>query len=74
VGDVEDVVLGKHTMICTDVVLFPGIVERCQLIFRYSSHATDFWPMKVIVSKGKYCWKLHDLQLKPVAFNCEVES
>jgi hypothetical protein len=29
---VEDVVLGKHTMIGAKIVLIPGIVERCQLI------------------------------------------
>jgi hypothetical protein len=70
----EDVVLVKHTMICVKVVLIPGIIEMYQLIFRYSSLSADFWPMKIIVSKGKYCWKLRDLQLKAVAFNCEVES
>jgi hypothetical protein len=32
---VEDVVLGKQTMICAKVVLIPVIVEWCQLIFGY---------------------------------------
>jgi hypothetical protein len=71
---VEDVVLGKHTMIYAKVMLIPGIVERCQLSFCYSSLGGEFCPMKVIVGKSKDDCKLHHLQLNPVTFNGEVES
>jgi hypothetical protein len=71
---VEDVVLRKHTMICAKVALVPRIVERCQLIVRYRSLIDDWLPVKFISGKGKYGWKLRDLQLKPVTFECKVES
>jgi hypothetical protein len=70
----EDVVLRKHTMICAKFVLVLGIVEWCQLIVRYRSLGADWLPIKVISSKGKYGWKLRDLQLKPETFECKVES
>jgi hypothetical protein len=69
---VEDVVLGKHTMIGAKIVLVLRIVERCQLIIQYSSLGADWLSIKVISGKGKYDQKLSDLQLKPVTFECEV--
>jgi hypothetical protein len=56
------------------VVFIPRIVERCQLIVQYSSLDVDFLSIKVISGKGKYGWKLYDLQLKLVTLECEVES
>jgi hypothetical protein len=61
-------------MIGAKVALVPGIVERCQLIVRYSSLSADCLSIKVISGKGKYGRKLCDLQLKLVTFECEVES
>jgi hypothetical protein len=61
-------------MIGAKVVLVPRILERCQLIVQYSSLGADCLSIKVISSKGKYGRKLYDLQLKPVTFECEVES
>jgi hypothetical protein len=69
----EDVILGKHTMIGAKIVLVLGIVERCHLIIRYNSLGANWLSIKVISSKGKYGWKLCDLQLKPVTFECKVE-
>jgi hypothetical protein len=71
---VDDVVLGKHTMIDAKVALVLEIEERCQLIVRYSSLGADCLSNKVISGKGKYGRKLCDLQLKPVTFECKVDS
>jgi hypothetical protein len=71
---VEDVVLRKHTMIGAKVALIPEIVERYQLIVQDCSLGADCLSIKVISDKGKYGQKICDLQLKPVTFECEVES
>jgi hypothetical protein len=71
---IEDVVLGKQIMICANVVLVPGIVEWCQVIFHYSPFGGDLRPMKVIGGQSKYSGELCHAQFKPMAFNTEVWS
>jgi hypothetical protein len=75
---VEDVILGKHTMIGVIVVLIPGKVERCQFIIRYTPLIANWLSIKVIWGKAKDDGQLSDCQLITMTFNskfkCRIKS
>jgi hypothetical protein len=70
---IEDVILGKHTMIGAIVVLILGKVERCQFIVRYTPLSANWLSIKVIWGKAKDDGQLSDCQLITMTFNGKVK-
>jgi hypothetical protein len=70
---VDDVILGKHTMIGAIVVLVPEKVERCHFIVRYTPLSANWLSIKVIWGKAKDYGQLSHCQLIMMTFNGKVK-